>query len=193
MVRLHGKTIGVGITGSHCTVPMVLPQIRRLREEGAEVYAIVSASVQDSDTRFMRADELAEKLIECTGKDLIRTIVDAEPIGPEGFLDLLVLAPCTGNTLAKLAHGITDTPVLMAAKAQLRNEKPVVIAVSTNDGLSANLGNIGILLNRKHIYFVPFRQDNPKAKPYSLVARIDLLLDTVISAFDGKQLQPILA
>lgn len=192
-MRLHGKTIGIGLTGSHCTVPMVLPEIRRLREEGAEVCAIVSASVQHTDTRFMCADELTERLLEYTGKDLIRTIVSAEPIGPEGILDMLVLAPCTGNTLAKLAHGITDTAVLMAAKAQLRNEKPVVIAISTNDGLSANLGNIGILLNRKYIYFVPFRQDNPKAKPYSLVARIDLLVDTVLSAFDGKQLQPLLA
>lgn len=191
-MRLHGKTIGVGLTGSHCTIPVVLPEIRRLREEGAEVCAIVSGSLQDTDTRFMCAGELRERLLEYTGRDLIDTIVSAEPIGPTGILDMLVLAPCTGNTLAKLAHGITDTAVLMAAKAQLRNEKPVVVAVSTNDGLSANLGNIGILINRKHIYFVPFRQDDPKAKPYSLIARMDLLLDTVFSAFDGKQLQPIL-
>jgi dipicolinate synthase subunit B len=171
---------------------MVLPEINRLRKEGAEVCAIVSTVVQDTDTRFMCASDLEEQLLEYTDKRLIKTIVGAEPIGPEGILDMLVLAPCTGNTLAKLAHGITDTAVLMAAKAQLRNEKPVVIAISTNDGLSANLGNIGILLNRKHVYFVPFGQDNPKTKPYSLVARIDLLLETILSAFEGKQLQPIL-
>jgi dipicolinate synthase subunit B len=191
-MRLSGKTIGVGVTGSHCTVPAILPEIARIREEGAKLYAIVSDAVEHTDTRFMSSDLVMEKLLGYADKGLIRTITAAEPIGPKGLLDMLVLAPCTGNTLAKLAHGITDTAVLMAAKAQLRKDKPVVIAISTNDGLSANLGNIGILLNRKHVYFVPFGQDDPKAKPYSLVAHVDLLLDTMLNAFDGRQLQPIL-
>jgi len=144
------------------------------------------------DTRFGKAEDFKARIKEITGKDIIASITGAEPIGPKALLDVLVVAPCTGNTLAKLAHAVTDTPVLMACKAQLRNERPVVIAVSTNDGLSANAPNIGMLLNRKHVYFVPFGQDDPVKKCNSLVAKMDRIMDTVKLAVEGKQIQPVI-
>jgi len=144
------------------------------------------------DTRYGKASDWCKKLQEITKKDLIKSIVEAEPIGPGKLFDILVVAPCTGNTLAKLSNGITDTPALMAIKAHLRNQRPVVIAVSTNDGLGLNAQNIAKLLNSKNIYMVPFGQDNPVAKPNSLVARMEKIFDTLCAALEGRQIHPVL-
>jgi dipicolinate synthase subunit B len=189
---LKGKRIGFALTGSHCTIPDIWDEMEKLVKEGAELWPIVSPSVESSDTRFGKAEEIKERLFKITGIEPITSIIEAEPIGPQRLLDLLVIAPCTGNTIAKLANGITDTVVLMAAKAHLRNERPVIIGISTNDGLSANLMNVGLLMTRKHIYFVPFGQDNPVSKPNSLVAHMDLLQETILGALVYRQIQPIL-
>lgn len=180
------------MTGSHCTMSDVLPAIANIRAEGAVITVILSYTVDQVDTRFYRADDLKNQLKEFTNIPIINTIPGAEPIGPQKLLDLVIVAPCTGNTLAKLANGISDTPALMAIKAHLRNQKPVVIGVSTNDGLGMNAKNLGILINTKHIYFIPFRQDNPQEKANSIVADMTLLVDTAISALQGKQIQPVL-
>ncbi|RPF46877.1 dipicolinate synthase subunit B [Thermodesulfitimonas autotrophica] len=190
-MRLKGRRIGFALTGSFCTLKEVVGHIAKLIEEGAEVIPIVSREVATTDTRFGTAAHWKSTLQELTGNAVIDSIVTAEPIGPKKLLDLLVVAPCTGNTLAKLANAITDGPVLMAIKAQLRNQRPVVLAIATNDGLGMNARNLGVLLNAKNIYMVPFGQDNPKEKPNSLVARMDLLLDTILYALEGKQIQPI--
>ena len=184
--------IGVGITGSFCMFARTRKEIRKLTETGANVIPIFSFNAQNCDTRFGSAKDYAEGICNMTGNEGIRTICDAEPIGPNNFLDIMVIAPCTGNTAAKLCNGITDTPVLMAAKAHLRNARPVVLAVSTNDGMGFNGKNIGLLLNAKNIYMVPFGQDNPQGKPNSLLAKMDLIADTVAAALAGKQIQPIL-
>jgi dipicolinate synthase subunit B len=189
---LRGKRIGFALTGSHCTIPDIWDEMGKLIEEGAEVWPIISPSVRTSDTRFGKAHDITERLSEITGRKAMESITEVEPIGPERLLDVLVIVPCTGNTIAKLANGITDTAVLMAAKGHLRNERPVVIGVSTNDGLSGNLMNIGILMIRKHIYFVPFGQDKPLSKPNSLVAHMEFLRDTIIAALEERQLQPVL-
>lgn len=191
-MRLAGRKIGFALTGSFCTVPDVLPQIARLTEEGAEVIPILSSSVATTDTRYGAASSVAAEMERLTGTRPISTITEVEPLGPRKELDALVIAPCTGNTMAKLANAITDGPVLMAAKAQLRNGRPVIIAVSTNDGLGANAKNLGILLNMKNIYMVPFGQDDPYNKSNSLVADMDLLVDTVVHALGGNQIQPLL-
>lgn len=191
-MRLEGVRVGFAVTGSHCTLGKVIPQVQRLVEEGAQVTAIVSPAVAEMDTRFGKAAEWRQMLEALTGRALITSIVQAEPIGPHGLLDVVVIAPCTGNTLAKLANGITDTAVLMAAKAQLRNQRPLVIAISTNDGLSGNARNLGHILNMRNVYLVPFGQDDPAGKPASLVARMDLITDTVALALQGKQIQPLL-
>ncbi|WP_227766565.1 dipicolinate synthase subunit B [Zhaonella formicivorans] len=191
-MRLVNKKIGFAVTGSHCTLEKILSEVKRLVEEGAEVTPILSENVQQTDTRFGEARLWTEKLVEITKKEPITSITEAEPIGPKGLLDVVLIAPCTGNTLAKLANGITDGTVLMAAKAHLRNQRPVVLAVSTNDGLGFNAKNIGLLLNSKNIYFVPFGQDDPVKKPGSLVAKMDKILDTVEGALAGKQIQPLL-
>ena len=191
-MRLKGVRIGFALTGSHCTLGEVVDEIRRLVSEGAEVTPIVSFSVDTTDTRFGTADYWKSLLEEVTGRKVINTITGAEPIGPQQLLDVLIIAPCTGNTMAKLANAITDTPVLMAAKACLRNRRPVILAISTNDGLGLNAKNLGMLLNTKNVYFVPFGQDNPGQKPNSLVARMDLILETTIAALAGRQLQPLL-
>lgn len=190
--RLRGVKIGVVLTGSHCTIEEVIPQFKLLVEEGAEVYPIFSFVVDEVDNRFYKADDLKEMIKDITDHPIISTIVDAEPIGPQKLLDIVVVAPATGNTIAKLANGIVDTPALMAVKAQLRNQRPVVIAISTNDALSLNAKNIGTLLAMKNIFFVPFRQDNPFEKANSIVADMDLIIDTVIYALQGKQIQPLL-
>lgn len=189
---LPGVRIGVVLTGSHCTVDQVLPEIRRLKEQGAELTPIFSYTVSHTDNRFYRTSDLYQKITEITGNRVIESIVDAEPIGPQGLLDLVLVAPCTGNTMAKLANGITDTPALMAVKSQLRNQRPVVLAISTNDALGINARNLGYLLNAKNIYFVPFRQDDPHKKSNSLVAKMQLILPTVIEALKGRQIQPVL-
>lgn len=191
-MRLVGRKVGFAVTGSHCTLTKVLPEIKKLMDEGAEVYPILSRSVKEMDTSFGKGDFWQSEFERLTGHSAITTIVEAEPLGPQKLLDVLVIAPCTGNTLAKLANGITDSPVLMAAKAVLRNQRPVVIAISTNDGLGANAKNLGLLLNTKNVYWVPFGQDDPFNKANSLVADMSLIVETVIAALDGKQLQPLL-
>ena len=184
--------IGIGITGSFCTFARTRKEIQRLVDLGANVIPIFSFHSQNLDTRFGSAKEYMTGICEMTGNEGICTICDAEPIGPNNFLDIMVIAPCTGNTAAKLCNGITDTPVLMAAKAHMRNGKPLVISISTNDAMGINFKNIGMLINMKNIYFVPFGQDNHKSKPNSLIAKIDLLPDTIEMALNGKQIQPIL-
>ncbi len=191
-MQVKGMKIGFAVTGSHCTIREVLQEITRLIEDGADVYPVLSPTVNNDDTRFGKASEWKEFLTGTTGHEVIKTIIEAEPIGPQKLFDLMVVAPCTGNTLAKLTNGITDTPVLMAVKAHLRNQRPVVLAISTNDGLGINARNIGLLINMKNIYLVPFGQDSPMVKANSLVARMSLLPETISQALEGRQLQPVL-
>lgn len=191
-MKLENKRIGVGMTGSFCIFEKAFWQMEQLLEEGAVVHTIFSNAAQTINSRFGRAEDFLRRAEEMTGHEPMKTIQAAEVIGPTGCLDVLVLLPCTGNTMAKLASGITDTPVLMAAKAQLRNKKPVVIALSTNDALGMNLKNIGHLLNHKYIYFVPFGQDDPGKKPNSMVAHTDLLIPVILEAMEGKQYQPMI-
>jgi len=160
--------------------------------EGADILPVVSETVATTETRFGTPEMWLNRLHEITGKRPIRRVVDAEPIGPQKLLDVMVVAPCTGNTMAKLANGIIDTTVVMACKAHLRNQRPVVLSISTNDGLSMNAKNLGILLNTRNIYFVPFGQDNPDTKPNSLDSDLSLLVPTIEAALSGRQLQPIL-
>ncbi len=189
---LQGVKIGFALTGSFCTFAKVMPELERLVSEGADIMPVISEAVDKFDTKFGKADEWKARIEGITGKRLVKTIVDAEPIGPKSLLDILIIAPCTGNTLGKLSNGITDTPVTMAAKAHLRNGKPLVLAISTNDGLGANAKNLGLLLNAKNVYFVPFGQDDPVKKCNSLSANNGLILPTILEALKGKQLQPIL-
>ena len=184
--------IGVGITGSFCMFARTRKEIQRLVDMGANVIPIFSFNTQTFDTRFGSAKDFVEGICEMTGNEGIRTICGAEPIGPNNFLDIMVIAPCTGNTAAKLCNGITDTPVLMAAKAHMRNGKPLVVSISTNDALGANFKNIGLLMNMKHVYFVPFGQDNHKSKPNSLIAKMELIPETIQGALEGKQVQPLI-
>ncbi len=184
--------IGIALTGSSCNFSKVFPEIEKLKLKGADLYPIISAAVDTFDTRFGTAEEWKEKLKKITGKELITTIVDAEPVGPKLNLDIMVVAPCTGNTLAKLANAVTDTSVTMACKAHLRNERPLVLALATNDALGGNAKNIGMLLNIKNIYFVPFKQDDPINKPKSMIAKFEMLEDTIEAALNGKQLQPLI-
>lgn len=188
----NGITVGYALSGSHCTFAEVMPEIKRFVDAGANVVPIVSNTLITTDTRFGTAKEWQEQLTGITGNEIISTIVRAEPLGPSKLLDVLVIAPCTGNTTSKLANAITDSAVLMAAKAQMRNSRPLVLAISTNDGLGLNAANIAKLLVAKHIYFVPFGQDNPIQKPNSLVARMDLVMEACEAALQGKQLQPLL-
>lgn len=190
-MTISGKNIGFALTGSYCTYDAVFLQLERLVQENANLYTVFSDRSQVTDTRFGKAKDFLQKAKTITGKDPITTIVEAEKIGPNNLFDILVIAPCTGNTIAKLTSGITDSPVLMAAKGQLRNNKPVVIAMATNDALSNNLKNIGFLINIKNLYFVPFGQDNYRNKPNSMLAHFDLLIPTIEEALQGKQLQPI--
>jgi len=192
MNRLKGIKIGFALCGSYCTYDKVIPAIQTLIDEGAEIFPIMSNNASGTDTRFGKAEEHKEKIEKMTGKKIITSIVEAEPLGPNNLIDILVIAPCTGNTLAKLANAITDTPVLMAAKALLRNEKPVVLAVATNDGLGLNMKNIGILMNSKNIFFVPMGQDNSEKKPNSIMSDMNLILNTVEQALQKKQVQPVI-
>ncbi len=191
-MRLKGVRVGLAVTGSHCTIDETLPEIERLVKEGADVLPIISEAIKTTDTRFGEAAHLINKLKEITGKEPISTIKDAEPFGPKKLADVMVIAPCTGNTLAKLANGITDSAVLMAAKAHLRNLRPVVIGISTNDGLGMNAKNLGLLINTKNIYLVPFGQDSPTGKPNSLKSNMNLILETIEAAMQGIQLQPVI-
>ena len=183
--------LGLAICGSYCTFDRVMPVAESLSEE-YDLTAIMSESAAETDTRFGCAQAVKARLAEITGKEIICTIQTAEPVGPQKLFDVVAVAPCTGNTLAKLACGIADSAVTMACKAHLRNGRPVVIAVSTNDALGANAKNIGELMNRKNIYFVPFRQDDPQGKPTSMISELSLLADTVAEALEGRQLQPVI-
>jgi dipicolinate synthase subunit B len=188
----QGKTVGYAITGSHCTFEEVMPVIQRFVDEGAKVIPIVSNTVLTTDTRFGTSQSWQKQLKDITGNDIISTIVEAEPLGPSQILDVLVIAPLTGNSMSKLANAMTDSPVLMAAKAQLRNGRPLLLAISTNDGLGLNAANIAKLLVAKNIFFVPFGQDNPVKKPNSLVANMELIPEAAYEALQGKQLQPMI-
>ena len=188
---LSSYTIGYGITGSFCTFEKTKIAVGELVKLGAAVVPIFSYNVQSMDTRFGGAKEFMEAVEEITGNHGIKTIQEAEPIGPKANLDVMVIAPCTGNTMAKLWNGITDSPVLMASKAHLRNQKPLVISISTNDAMGMNFKNIGNLMNTKNIYFVPFGQDDYKKKPASLIGDLKLLPDTIDLAMEGRQIQPV--
>mgnify|MGYP000877091299 CR=1 FL=1 len=188
---MRDKRIGFAITGSHCTLAKIIGPITELVEDGNAVFPIISASVV-RDTRFGLAKDWLAKFESITGNPVIDSIVAAEPVGPQLNLDVVVVAPATGNTLAKLASAITDTTVTMAVKAQLRNERPVVLALATNDGLAGSARNIGALLDKKNVFFVPFGQDDPHGKPRSLVSDMALLGVTIQAALAGKQIQPIL-
>lgn len=185
-------TVGFAITGSFCTYLKVIPQIKNLAVAGYDIVPIMSEASAKTDTRFGNAEKHLETIENITGHGIIKNLAAAEPIGPKKLLDLLIIAPCTGNTIAKLANGIADTTVTLAAKSHLRNNRPVVIAVSSNDGLGANAKNIGLLLARKHIYFVPFGQDDCIEKQNSLVAHFDMIAETVKHALNEKQIQPLL-
>ena len=191
-MQFDGLKIGFAITGSHCTIQEVIKVMKHLVDEGADVTPIISYSVESMDTRFGKAEDWKQQLREITNRESIHTIPEAEPVGPKKMFDCLVIAPCTGNTLAKLANGITDTPVLMASKSHLRNQSPLVLAISTNDGLGLNARNLGTLLITKNIYLVPFGQDNPQVKANSLVAHMDKVPETILMACAGKQIQPVL-
>lgn len=190
-MSLSGCRIGIGITGSFCTFDKIKIEIQKLTEAGAEVTPVFSFHTQKFDTRFGKADDFMKDVETITGKVGLKTIQEAEPVGPKQLFDVFVIAPCTGNTLAKLNHGIIDTPVLMAAKSHIRNERPVVISISTNDALGINFRNVGEMMNRKNIYFVPFSQDDPSKKPNSMIAHVERIPDTIEKALSGKQIQPI--
>lgn len=190
-MSLKGKRIGFGITGSHCTYDEVVPQVQKLVDRKANVQPVVSFTVKNTTTRFGDGKDWVKKIEEMTGNEVIDSIVKAEPLGPRNPLDVMVIAPLTGNTLSKFANAMTDSPVLMAAKATLRNQKPVVLGISTNDALGLNGPNLMKLLATKNIYFVPFGQDNPDKKPNSLVARMEALEETIEYALEGKQVQPL--
>ena len=183
--------IGFALCGSFCTYAAVFPVIEELSKVHT-VTPILSPAAASTDTRFGSAQEHIQRLTDICGRPPLTTLAEVEPIGPKRLLDILVIAPCTGNTLAKLAHGIADTSVTMAAKSHLRNGRPVLIGLSTNDGLSGAAENIGRLLNRKHYYFVPFGQDDPFGKPCSMVAKFEKLPQALRAAHEGYQLQPLL-
>ena len=190
-IMFTNKRIGLGITGSFCTLQELLPYAKILAT-GNTVTSVLSYSVAGFDTRFYKSCDFKRDIAAATGGAIIETIADAEPIGPKKLFDIMIIAPCTGNTLAKLCSGITDTPVLMAAKAHLRNDRPLVIAVSTNDALGLNAKNIGLLLSSRNIYFVPLRQDDPANKLRSAISDLSKLEDACQKALLGEQLQPIL-
>ena len=192
MIGLEHKTIGFAVCGSFCTHSIAMQALEQVRAHWRNIVPIVSECTAATDTRFGKAHDLMREMERICDRRVISTIQAAEPIGPKQLLDLLIIAPCTGNTLGKLAAGITDTSVTMAAKAHLRNGRPVLIAPATNDGLSASAASIGTLLTRKNIYFVPFGQDDPTGKPTSLTADFSLTVQAAQAALEGRQLQPIL-
>ena len=183
--------IGYAFCGSFCTHKKSLEEMKGLISKGYDILPIMSENVYNTDTYFGNAKDLIEEVESLTSKRVIHNIVDAEPLGPRIKLDALVISPCTGNTLAKIAMGITDTTVTMASKAHLRSDRPLVIALCSNDALSANLQNISILLERKSVYFVPLKQDDPNNKPHSLISEFSLLSDTLSCALNSRQLRPI--
>lgn len=185
-------TIGFAVCGSFCTFSRIFSAMKQLKAHGNRVIPIFSDAAYTVDSRFGEASEHIRRAEEICGGPVLHTLRDVEPIGPKKLLDVLVVVPCTGNTLAKLAHGIADSPVTMACKSHLRNLRPVILALSTNDGLGAAAENIGRMLVRKNCYFVPFGQDDPVEKPLSLISDLSLLEETVKAAVAGRQLQPIL-
>lgn len=191
-MSLDGVKVGFALTGSFCTFKTTIEKIKELVEAGAEVIPVMSFNAYNIDTRFGKATDLVAEIEDITKHKVVNSFVEAEPFGPKNVVDIMVIAPCTGNTLAKLANGITDTPALMAAKSSLRNGNSLVLGVSTNDGLSNNAANIGKLLNTKNIYFIPFRQDNPITKPNSLVFDSNYIIKTIEVALNKEQLQPVL-
>lgn len=185
-------TVGFALCGSFCTFSKVVPQIKALKNAGYEILPIMSEIAYSTDTRFGKACDFIREIEDICGNKIIHTIHDAEPIGPKKLLDALIIAPCTGNTTAKLACGICDTSVTMAAKAHLRNGRPLIIAISTNDGLAMNMKNLGLLSASKNIYLVPYGQDDAIGKPTSLVADMTKIEETLVSALQKSQLQPLL-
>lgn len=186
-------TAGYAMTGSFCTFDKSIREMSRLSSLGCDILPLMSENAYSTSTRFGKARDIITKVEDISGKSVIHTISSAEPIGPKHMCDIMIVAPCTGNTLSKIALGITDTPVTMAVKSQLRIGAPVLLCVASNDALGASAENIGKLLNRKNIYFVPMRQDDPENKPNSLVARFELITECVKLALEGKQLQPVFA
>lgn len=192
MKNLTQLNLGVALCGSFCTFSKAIKTIEDLVNLGVNVTPIMSANAYETSTRFGDANDIISKIESLTGKKIINTISSAEPLGPKDMIDALLIAPCTGNTLAKLNYGITDTPVVLAAKSLMRNGKPIIICLATNDGLGASLKNIGGLLNKKNVFFVPLGQDNPNDKPYSLVADFSQIQPTLNAALLGKQIQPVI-
>ena len=190
--RLKGLRIGFGLSGSFCTFEKSFASAERLRALGAELIPVMSFNAAALDTRFGKAADNVKRLSEIAGREVIKTIDAAEPIGPKKLCDVMVVAPCTANTAAKLALGITDTPLVMAVKSHLRCQRPVVIAISTNDALAGCAKNIGMLQNYRNYYFVPYSQDDHKSKPNSMIADLSLLPDTILAALDGIQYQPVI-
>ena len=183
--------IGYAICGSFCSFSKTLVALVGLISEGCEVQPIMSERAYSTDTRFYRAEDFRKRLREITGREIIHTVEAAEPLGPRAPLDALIISPCTGNTLAKIARGITDSAVTMAAKAHLRSDRPLLIALASNDAMSQNLSNIARLITRRSTYFVPMLQDDPKGKPHSLVADFDRLSESLSAMREGRQLRPI--
>ncbi|MCG3090050.1 dipicolinate synthase subunit B [Sporosarcina cyprini] len=189
---LQGKRIGLGITASHCTYDQILPVIQELQDAGATVVPVITHSVLTAATRFGTGEEWIQRIEEATGEKVISTIVGAEPFGPSSPVDCMIIAPMTGNSISKLANAATDSPVLMAAKATLRNGSPLLLGISTNDALGLNGMNIMKLLNTKNIYFIPFGQDDPHKKPNSLISDFTLMVPATAAALEKRQLQPLL-
>lgn len=185
-------TFGYALTGSFCTFERSVKQIENLVNKGINVLPVMSYNAYTSDTRFGTAEYFKDRIEKITGNKIISSLTDAEPIGPKNLTDLMIVLPCTGNTLSKLRNGIYDTPVTLAVKSHLRNQKPVLIGVSSNDSLSSSAKNIGELLNYKHYYFIPMTQDNPKNKPFSIVCDFERVYEAALSALRGEQLQPII-
>ncbi|MCG7342920.1 dipicolinate synthase subunit B [Sporosarcina sp. ACRSL] len=189
---LQGKRIGLGITASHCTYDQILPVISDLRDNGATVVPIITHSVLTAATRFGTGEEWIRRIEEATGEKVVSTIVEAEPFGPSNPLDCMIIAPMTGNSISKFANAATDSPVLMAAKATLRNNRPVLLGISTNDALGLNGPNIMKLLNMKNVFFIPFGQDDPYKKPNSMISDFTLMVPAAAAALEYRQLQPLL-
>ncbi len=190
--KLSGLRVGAAVCGSFCTFSRVFRVLTELAAAGCDITPIMSECAYTTDTRFGRAQEHAARLFDITGKTVLHEITTTEPVGPKKMFDVLLVAPCTGNTLAKLAAGIIDTPVCMAVKSHLRNQRPVVIAVSTNDALAGAAKNIGTLRNYRNFYFVPVFQDDPLGKPFSMIADFSKIPQTIEAALDGGQLEPII-
>ena len=191
-MELKNKNIGYALTGSFCTFKSSIEEIKKLCKLNANVFPIMSFNSYKLDTKFGNAQDFINQIEEITGNKVLHTIQDTEPIGPKKMLDILIIAPCSGNTIAKLAHDIIDTPVTMAVKSHLRNSRPIVIGISTNNALSGSAENIGKLLNRKNYYFVPFKQDNPITKPRSIVCDFSYIQKTLEHALDNEQISPIM-